>query len=136
VLLPGAVLHRRRRWRRRSAAAGALVLVLAAAAGCGGRGKASPPAVAPAAEEACPGPAGSWTDIAGEPVGWRAASSGRTWTDASGCTVRIDVVADYDGAAHCGFRGARYLALGAPVGARDTRPRVEPRYLVEIRDTR
>jgi len=100
------------------------MLIIVAAGGCGSGGDGSTSAASSARAERCACSAGSWTDIAGEPANWRAMSSGRTWTDTAGCALRIDVVADYDGAAHCGFVGARYLALGMPVGSRYLRPRI------------
>jgi hypothetical protein len=60
------------------------------------------------------------TDVANEPRLWRRFASGRDWTTAAGCLVRIDVIADYDGPSHCGFESSRRIVLGDRPGSRYT----------------
>jgi hypothetical protein len=71
----------------------------------------------------CEGAPGSIADVAGEPPLWRENTSGRAWITTDGCLARIDVIADHDGAAHCGFRSARFIVTGHPIGARYSSPR-------------
>jgi hypothetical protein len=66
---------------------------------------------------ACTAEAGSVTDIAGEPD-WRRWADYRAWTTGDGCLVRIDVLADRPGPAHCGYESARVIITGKPVGTR------------------
>ena len=68
----------------------------------------------------CAGREGSPIDVATEP-GWRAFADYRTWTTAEdGCVLRIDVIGDRPGPAHCRFDAARVIVTGRPVGARYT----------------
>jgi hypothetical protein len=101
----------------------ALPLLLALiAAGCGATEteehrqpesrSASSGAVEP---HACGPEAGAITDVAGEPD-WRRWADYRPWTDATGCLVRIDVLADRPGPAHCRYQSARVIITGKPVG--------------------
>lgn len=62
---------------------------------------------------------GAATDVANEP-NWRQYADYRRWTTADGCLVRIDVLADRAGPAHCGFDAARVIITGIPIGARYT----------------
>ena len=58
---------------------------------------------------------GSVTDVAHEPD-WRQYGDYTPWTTPDGCLLRIDVVADRPGPAHCGFEDARVIITGIPVG--------------------
>lgn len=95
------------------------LVVLAAlpvlAAACQGNSPA-PWAQDPGPARRCAAPAGSRTDVAGEP-GWRRYADYRRWTTADGCLVRADVVADLDGPEHCGWQDARTITMGTPAGA-------------------
>jgi hypothetical protein len=62
---------------------------------------------------------GAATDVANEP-NWRQFADYRQWKTADGCLVRIDVLADRPGPAHCGFEAARVITTGIPIGARYT----------------
>jgi hypothetical protein len=67
---------------------------------------------------ACAGRPGSVVDVASEP-NWREFGEYRTWTTAEGnCLIRIDVISDRPGPAHCGFDAARVIITGMPIGAR------------------
>jgi hypothetical protein len=69
---------------------------------------------------ACPAQTGAVTDVATEPD-WRQYADYRPWTTANGgCLVRIDVLAERPGPAHCGFEAARVIITGIPIGARYT----------------
>jgi hypothetical protein len=102
---------------------------LALAVGCGAQ--AAPPeplpeplkttGAAPAKARTCEGAPGTIVDVAGEPPLWRENTSGRAWTT-DGCMARVDVIADYDGAAHCNFQSARFIVLGHPIGTRYSSP--------------
>jgi hypothetical protein len=59
----------------------------------------------------CPG---DDLDLTSEPTGWREGAFG-TWYRA-GCVVRIDVITDRPGPAHCGWENTRVLAFGTPLG--------------------
>ena len=63
---------------------------------------------------------GAATDVASEPNVWRQSADYRPWTTADGCLLRIDVLADRPGPAHCGFQAARVITTGIPIGARYT----------------
>lgn len=65
----------------------------------------------------CEAEGGAVTDVAGEPD-WRRWADYRSWTTAEGCLVRIDVLADRPGPAHCGYESARVIITGKHVGAR------------------
>lgn len=63
---------------------------------------------------------GAATDVASEP-NWRQYADYRPWTTANGgCLVRIDVVGDSPGPAHCGYQAARFITTGVPIGRRYT----------------
>ncbi len=64
----------------------------------------------------CDAPEGSVVDVAHEPD-WRQGDD-RFWATSDGCLVRIDVIADFPGPAHCGWQSARVIVTGIPVGAR------------------
>jgi hypothetical protein len=64
---------------------------------------------------ACEAERGAVTDVAGEPD-WRRWADYRPWTTADECLVRIDVLADLPGPAHCGYQSARVIITGKPVG--------------------
>lgn len=64
----------------------------------------------------CPGPKGSSTDLEGQPD-WT--SDGyHSWMDRSGCLVRVDVLTDGPGPAHCGYEAADVLWVGDKLGER------------------
>lgn len=62
----------------------------------------------------CHGPAGSATDLKGQP-NWKGV---RHWTDRSGCLVRVDVLVDMPGPAHCGYEDADVLSMAGKLGDR------------------
>jgi hypothetical protein len=66
---------------------------------------------------ACEAKEGTVTDVAGEPD-WRRWADYRPWITADWCLVRIDVLADRPGPAHCGYESARVIISGKPVGTR------------------
>jgi hypothetical protein len=66
-----------------------------------------------------PIPCGAATDVASEP-NWRQFADHRQWRTPDGCLVRIDVLADRRGPAHCGFDAARVVTTGIPIGTRYT----------------
>ena len=65
---------------------------------------------------ACDDQPGSATDLTGQPD-W-VESGVRSWTDRSRCLVRVDVLMDGSGPAHCGQEDADYLAMGDELGER------------------
>lgn len=86
--------------------------------------------------EGCVSTPGSATDLASEPLAQLAYRDHdpHRWTDARGCPVRIDVIAQGQGPEHCGWESITFLSVGSPIGApiadtarrRYVRPR-EPR---------
>jgi len=80
-------------------------------------------AYAPAPAD-CEGIPGSAIDRSDEPD-WR--SFFLPWTDILGCLVRVDVVFEALGEAHCDFDEARHLLTGDPLGTRfgSTAPPIE-----------
>lgn len=127
---------------------GGLVIALALV-GCGSLGTSSdPPVSRPSATPArssaptlepttapsdsiavtCAAPAGAVTDVASEP-NWRRYGDYRMWTAADGCLVRIDVLADRPGPAHCGWQTARVIITGIPIGARYSDERNDANYV-------
>lgn len=84
--------------------------------GCGGGSDLQEQPAADPRTYRCASPPGSLTDLAAEPKDWRSVGSGRFWTTANGCLLRMDVVADYDGPDHCGWESARFLVVGQPPG--------------------
>jgi hypothetical protein len=91
-----------------------LALLLAACAAEASRsgGPTQPPSATP---HACQARDGSVTDVAHEPD-WRQYGGYTPWTTPDGCLLRIDIVADRPGPAHCGFEDARVIITGIPVG--------------------
>ncbi len=71
---------------------------------------------------------GAATDVGSEPD-WRRYADYRQWSTADGCVVRIDVLADRPGPAHCGFEAARVITTGIPIGARYTDESNGPNYV-------
>jgi hypothetical protein len=67
----------------------------------------------------CDGAAGSSIDVKGEPD-WRPYGDYRPWTDRDGCLLRIDVLAERAGPAHCGWEEASVIIAGRPLGSRYT----------------
>jgi hypothetical protein len=110
---------------RIAVALGLLIALLAA--GCGARETDQRPAEGSQSASggleprACEAEAGSVTDVAGEPD-WRRWADYRPWTTAEGCLVRIDVLADRPGPAHCGYESARVIITGEPAGTRYAGP--------------
>lgn len=77
---------------------------------------------APRAEpHECEAEEGSVIDVAHEPD-WRAYAGYLPWTDADGCLLRIDALAERPGPEHCGWEGARVLIVGQPLGTLYTTP--------------
>ena len=71
--------------------------------------------------KACDAEPGSPLDVASEP-NWRPYAEYAAWTDAKGCLVRIDVLAERPGPSHCDWQDTRVIITGAPFGARYTQP--------------
>lgn len=95
------------------------VLLVVTVSGCTG---ASPSASSTSTQT----PAGTFPvtcagaiDVTTEP-NWRQYADYRPWTTADGCLVRIDVLADRPGPAHCGYEAARVITTGVAIGARYT----------------
>ena len=85
----------------------------------------------PAVDEslrACEAESGAATDIASEPHAWRFPEY-RDWGDRHGCLVRIDVLTDRSGPAHCGYESARVIVAGAPIGTPFTEPADSVQYV-------
>ncbi|MDX6556418.1 MAG: hypothetical protein QOD86_2613 [Miltoncostaeaceae bacterium] len=103
---------------------------IAFAVGCGTTAPAPDPipqalrttAAATPKARTCEGAPGTVADVAGEPPLWRENTSGRAWITTDGCLARVDVIADYDGPAHCDFQAARFIVTGHPVGTRYSSP--------------
>lgn len=104
--------------QRLAMAVAGLVLVMTVS-GCAGASPSasSTPTQTPAV--GLPVTCGAATDVASEP-NWRQYADYRSWTTADGCLVRIDVLADRPGPAHCGFQAARVITTGIPIGAHYT----------------
>ncbi len=64
----------------------------------------------------CDAEAGSPTDLESEPEQWLAFGEYKRWFDAEGCPVRIDVISNIDGAAHCDLEDAEFITIGRPLG--------------------
>jgi len=76
----------------------------------------------PGAEpRACDAEVGSVTDLGNEPD-WRRYGDYRPWTDAEGCLLRIDILAERPGPDHCGWEKADVLIAGVPLGEPYTTP--------------
>lgn len=69
----------------------------------------------------CVAEPGSVIDVSSEPD-WRQYADYREWTDADGCPVRIDIVAERPGPDHCGWEDADVLIVGDPLGEPYTSP--------------
>ena len=76
----------------------------------------------------CPADEGSAIDVAHEPD-WRQHAGYADWTDEALCLVRIDVLAELPGSAHCGYQDATVLVTGRPLGARYTRSSDDQQYI-------
>ncbi len=74
-----------------------------------------------AAPRECEATNGAVTDVAHEPD-WRQFADYEWWTDADGCLLRIDVLAERPGPEHCGWEAAQTIIAGQPLGARYTAP--------------
>ncbi len=112
-----------------SLAAVAAVAAAAALTGCGDSSSPSGEAAASPTPTAhrCVDRPGGLTDLSDG--GWRS-SSGRRWSTTDGCWVRWDVVADFDGPAHCEWQAKRAIVVSEPVGRRFRGPRTAARYYV------
>ncbi len=88
-----------------------LASVAVAAAGCSSSGDV----VAGADAETCAVEPGSVIDLDSEPD-WREHADYRPWTDADGCLLRIDILAERSGPEHCGWEDADVLIVGEPLG--------------------
>ena len=111
--------------RRRSSILLVIVLV-----GCSAPVASSTPITAStdSVAVACAAPTGAVTDVASEP-NWRQYVDYSIWTTGDGCIVRIDVLADRPGPAHCGWQTARVIINGIPIGARYTNDRDSANYV-------
>jgi hypothetical protein len=69
----------------------------------------------------CAAEPGSPIDLSSEPD-WRQHAEYREWTDADGCLVRIDIVAERPGPDHCDWEDADVLIVGNPLGEPYTSP--------------
>lgn len=96
-------------------ATGMLALLMAACA-VADPSLAPTSASTPPSPHACQASDGSVTDVANEPD-WRQFAEYTPWTTPDGCLLRIDVVADRPGPAHCDMGAARVIITGVPVGA-------------------
>lgn len=102
-----------------------VLTVMSATFGCATDGTADVSAeLAPldneeAADRACEAPAGDLTDVANEPD-YRRYADYRPWTDTEGCLIRIDVLADRHGPAHCEWQDARVIVTGLTYGEQYT----------------
>src|SRR5687767_8584072 len=61
----------------------------------------------------CSADAGSLIDVASEPP-FRAHAQYESWTDRDGCLVRIDVLFERPGPAHCNQQDTRVIGMGIP----------------------
>jgi hypothetical protein len=75
----------------------------------------------------CTSGTGEVTDVAHEPP-WRNPMQ-RTWTIRNGCRLRVDVLTDRTGPAHCGWDRTRVIVTGDPVGHRYTNAADDLEYL-------
>ncbi len=125
-----AGLGRERFERDHLALIGTLLLAIVLV-GCSGPVASATPTAVPTdiIPVACAARAGAVTDIASEP-NWRQYADYRPWTTADGgCLVRIDVLAERPGPAHCGWQAARVITTGLPIGARYTDERNDANYV-------
>jgi hypothetical protein len=65
----------------------------------------------------CDAEPGSPTDLDAEPAQWLAFGDYKRWSDAEGCPVRVDVISNINGAAHCELQDAEFISIGRPLGA-------------------
>jgi hypothetical protein len=100
----------------------ALALILLSTAAACGKGESREEAIE------CESPPGSVTDVANEPK-WRSYGDYAPWTDSNGCLVRVDVLAERPGPAHCGFEDTRVLMVGMPLGSPYTSLATTRRYV-------
>lgn len=75
----------------------------------------------------CVSGTGEVTDVAHEPA--LRSPLQRTWTIRNGCRLRIDVLTDRPGPAHCGWERTRVIVTGNPVGDRFTSASDDLEYL-------
>lgn len=114
---------RTRRQRRAAAGVASVLLVVGLLAVTlnvarpdgGDRSRPAALSTAPADPHECEAKEGSVIDVAHEP-NWRSNASYLPWTDADGCLLRIDVLAERPGPEHCGWQQARVLIVGQPLG--------------------
>lgn len=97
---------------RRSRIVVVVTCMAVAAAGCASGGA---DVVAGADADTCATEPGSVIDLDSEPD-WRQHADYRPWTDADGCLLRIDILAERSGPEHCGWEDADVLIAGAPLG--------------------
>ena len=72
-------------------------------------------------EPACEVGTGSALDLSREPVPFVVSRPDyQRWYDPDGCPVRIDIISDRGGPAHCEWDRARFLAFGDPIGSEPT----------------
>ncbi len=64
----------------------------------------------------CDAEPGSPSDLDSEPEQWLAFGEYKRWFDAAGCPVRIDVISNINGAAHCDLEDAEFITIGRPLG--------------------
>lgn len=67
--------------------------------------------------EGCAAEPGSATDLSSEPAAWLLYTRYSRWTDAVGCEVRVDVISQSAGPAHCSWEAATFITVGTPIGA-------------------
>jgi hypothetical protein len=48
------------------------------------------------------------------------------WVDAAGCPVRLDVITDIHGPAHCDLETSEFITIGEPIGASSGRDALGP----------
>ena len=66
---------------------------------------------AAARASACPGPAGGPLDLTAEPVGWALSGELTRWFDPAGCPIRLDVIQQSWGPAHCSMERAQFMSV-------------------------
>jgi hypothetical protein len=66
-------------------------------------------------QSACSAALGSAIDVAHEPA-WARYDRFAPWTDGTGCLLRVDMISDRVGPAHCSWDDTRVISLGTPVG--------------------
>jgi len=68
-------------------------------------------------EPGCEAGTGSALDLSQESLAQVLAGTYTRWRDPADCPVRLDVISDATGAAHCELDRARFLTIGTPVGS-------------------